>query len=377
MGADMNQDRFISQRARGVEASGIRRMFELATKMSGDRVDFSIGQPDFQPPEAVKQAAIAAIHEGYSGYTVTQGIPQLREAIRPTIRELFNYQPDVLITCGVSGGILLAMMASMNPGDEVILIDPYFILYKQVARMIGCVSVPVSSYPRFEFPADAVAKAITPRTRMLLVNSPCNPTGVVMTDAECRAAAELAAEHDLLLVSDEIYYDLWFDRPAPSPVRFAPERSVLLRGFGKSYGMTGWRLGYAAGPDWLIQQMAKLQQYTYVCAPSIAQHAGVAALQEDVSHHARDYAAKRDLACGILQDHFEFIRPGGGFYVFPKAPPAYEHATAFVEAAAKREVLIIPGGFFSERDTHFRLSIATSNANIRRGCEILCQVATP
>lgn len=371
----MKPERFIADRARKVQASGIRRIFELATKMSADRIDFSIGQPDFDVPQPVKDAAIDAIRQGHNGYTVTQGIAPLREAIQQQVRKLFDYQPDVLITSGVSGGILLAMLAALNPGDEVLLIDPYFVLYKQVVIMIGCVPVPVPSYPRFEFPAEAAAKAITPRTRMLLINSPNNPTGTVMSDAECRAAAELAEKHDLLLLSDEIYHELWFDHPAPSPVRHAPQRSVLLRGFGKSYGMTGWRLASAAGPDWLIQQMAKLQQYTYVCPPSMAQHAAIVALQQDVSHRAREYAEKRNIACSILQDHFDFIRPGGGFYVFPKAPPAFESATAFVEEAIKHQVLTIPGSFFSERDTHFRLSFATDNANIRRGCEILCQLA--
>jgi aspartate aminotransferase/aminotransferase len=206
---------------------------------------------------------------------------------------------------------------------------------------------------------------------MLLVCSPGNPTGVVYRDQDLRAIGELAREHDLLIVSDEIYCKLCYEGPSPSPVPHAPERTLLLRGFGKSYAMTGLRMGYAAGPTDLITEMAKLQQYTYVCAPHPVQHGALEAMDTDVSAYVDAYREKRDLVCQELKGAFEFVKPSGGFYVFPKAPPAFPSATAFVEEAIRRNVLIIPGEVFSERDTHFRVSYAAPNDKIRRGCEIL------
>ena len=190
-----------------------------------------------------------------------------------------------------------------------------------------------------------------------------------------QAIAELARRHDLLIVSDEIYCLLTYDGPSPSPVRFAPERTLLLRGFGKSYGMTGLRMGYAAGPADVIAEMAKLQQYTFVCAPQPGQHGAIEAMDTDMSAQVTAYRAKRDLVCAELEGAFDFVRPSGGFYVFPKAPDRYESATAFVEEAIRRNVLIIPGEAFSERDTHFRISYAVPDDRIRQGCKVLRSLA--
>ena len=262
----MDPREFISQRSKAVDASGIRKVFDLAAKLK-DPINFSIGQPDFDVPEPVKEAAIDAIRAGYNSYTQTQGIPPLRDAIGNELAEEFGDWPDmVLITSGVSGGLMLAMLATLNPGDEVVFVDPYFVMYKHLARLVGAVPVTVDTYPDFRFPAEKVEKAITPRTKMLILNSPSNPTGMVYQDEELQAAAAIARQHNLLLVSDEIYEALSYDGTCPSPVPHAPERTILLRGFSKTYAMTGWRMGYAAGPEAIIQEMTKLQQYTFVCA---------------------------------------------------------------------------------------------------------------
>jgi aspartate aminotransferase/aminotransferase len=365
---------FVAGRTSLIDASGIRRVFDLAAGMR-DPINLSIGQPDFAVPAPIKEAAIAAIREDFNGYTVTQGIPALRDGIGQQLQQEFDWSPPVLVTSGVSGGLLLALMCCVDPGDEVVFVDPYFVEYKHLVHAVGGKPVMVSAYPDFGFPADRVAAAISERTKLLLINSPSNPTGVVMTDEECRAAASLAERHDLLIITDEIYNLLVYDGACPSVVPYARDRVLLLRGFSKSYAMTGWRLGYAAGPQSVIEEMTKLQQYSFVHAPSIVQRAGVVALQTDMSRHIADYARRRDLVCGRLAGHFEAVRPSGGFYVFPKAPDRFANATAFVEEAIRSNVLIIPGSVFSEQDTHFRISYATDDESIRKGCEILCRVA--
>jgi aspartate aminotransferase/aminotransferase len=357
-----------------VDASGIRKVFDLGARLANP-VNLSIGQPDFDVPEPVRAAAVRAINGRQNGYTVTQGIPALRERLVADLKAEFGLELPVLVTSGVSGGILLALLAVLNPGDEVLLGDPYFVIYKHAVKLIGAVPVYVDTYPDFRFHAERFEAAITPRTKMLVVASPNNPTGIVLTAEELKTAADLAEKHDLLLVLDEIYNRLAYDGPCPSGFGFAPQRTLLLRGFSKAYAMTGWRLGYAAGPAFLIHEMTKLQQYTFVCAPSIVQHAGLAALDVDVSGHVDDYRAKRDLVCARLSGTFEISRPGGGFYVFPRVPPGFDSATAFVERAIANNVLVIPGNVFSERDTHFRISYATSDGDLERGCDILCRLA--
>src|SRR3954470_20768838 len=196
---------FISRRAHGVDASGIRKVFDLAARMK-DPINLSIGLPDFDVPEPVKAAAIESIRAGQNRYTQTQGIAPLRERLRKELTEEVGRDVgEVLITSGVSGGLLLAIMATIDPGDEAIFLDPYFVMYKHLLTMAGGKAVAVDSYPDFRFPADRVERAITPKTKLLILNSPSNPTGVVMSEAEVHAAIELARKHDLLIVSDEIY----------------------------------------------------------------------------------------------------------------------------------------------------------------------------
>jgi aspartate/methionine/tyrosine aminotransferase len=371
---------YISRRALRVDASGIRKVFDLAARMK-DPINLSIGLPDFDVPEVAKTAAIEAIRAGHNRYTQTQGIAPLRERLRADLsREIGRDLGEVLITSGVSGGLFLAILSTIDPGDEAVFLDPYFVMYKHLLTLAGGKSLAVDSYPDFRFHADRVERAITPRTKLLILNSPSNPTGAVMTPAEVRDAVEVARRHDLLLISDEIYEPFLYGKDAdgdmgglPSPMKLY-DKTILLRGFSKSHAMTGWRLGYAAGPAPIIAQMTKLQQYTYVCAPSAMQYAALKAMDVPMADAVNAYRVKRDIAFETLSRKFEVVRPDGAFYIFPKAP-AGATASDFVARAIERNVLIIPGNVFSDRDTHFRISYATTDERLRQGCEILNSLA--
>ncbi|HEV8607012.1 MAG TPA: aminotransferase class I/II-fold pyridoxal phosphate-dependent enzyme [Tepidisphaeraceae bacterium] len=371
-------DSYISHRAHAVDASGIRKVFDLAAKMK-DPINLSIGLPDFDVPQAAKQAAIDAINAGHNRYTQTQGIAPLRDRLRADLsKEIGRDVGEVLITSGVSGGLFLAILATIDPGDEAIFLDPYFVMYKHLLTMAGGKANIVDSYPDFRFHPDRVRKAITPRTKLLILNSPSNPTGVVMTNQEVKAAVDLAREHDLLIISDEIYEPFLYSAPSTqhsalsSPAR-TYDKTLILRGFSKSHAMTGWRLGYAAGPEAIIAQMTKLQQYTFVCAPSALQYAAVKALDIPMQDHVAAYRKKRDIAFETLSKKFEVIKPQGAFYIFPRSPSGIT-ASAFVTKAIENNVLIIPGNVFSERDTHFRISYATTDDRLQKGCQILCDL---
>ncbi|MCX5638610.1 MAG: aminotransferase class I/II-fold pyridoxal phosphate-dependent enzyme [Planctomycetota bacterium] len=363
--------KILADRTSKINASGIRKVFALAAQMKNP-VDFSIGQPDFDVPEELKQEAIKAIKAGQNKYSQTAGDTLLREKISELVKQEIGWErPAVLVTSGVSGGLLLAFLALINPGDEVIMPDPYFVIYKQVVNMFGGRCVFVDSYPDFKLPVEKIAGGITAKTKMIIVNSPCNPTGIVYSEQDIRALAQIAAEKDILVISDEIYEKFCYDGRCSS-VADCYEKTLLLRGFGKSYAMTGWRLGYVAAHEslrYVVEEMTKIQQYTFVCAPTPFQKAAIAALDYPTSDFVDAYRKKRDILYEGLKDKFELVKPGGAFYAFVRAPEG--SATEFVEKAIENKVLIIPGNVFSERDTHFRISYATSDEKIRQGVEIL------
>jgi aspartate aminotransferase len=374
-------DAAISDRALGIDASGIRKVFDLAAKLK-DPINLSIGQPDFDVPDVLKEKAIDAIRAGKNRYTPTQGIAELITSIQQKVAADTGWtDPSVLILSGTSAGIMLAMFATLNPGDEVLFLDPYFVMYKHLPTMCGAVGVAVDSYPDFRFHADRVEAAITPRTKMLVLCSPNNPTGITMTQEELNAAAAIAKKHNLVVISDEIY-DAFCYEPHRSIAKLLPDQCILLKGYSKTYGMTGWRLGYAAAAGAakkIIDQMTKLQQYTFVCAPSIVQYAALETTltnHVDMSPYIDAYQKKRDRVVAGLKDHFEINHPGGAFYVFPKVPGGGKiGATEFVQRAIDKNMLIIPGNVFSTRDTHFRISYATTDAKLDQGIAILRELA--
>jgi len=366
------ENRWIADRMHSIELSGVRKVMELARTLK-DPVNLSIGQPDFDVPEPIKAAAKAAIDRGANGYTVTQGIIELRDRIKADLNAKYR-QPDraTMVTSGTSGGLLLALMVSVNPGDEVIVFDPYFVSYPHLVTLCGGRMVVVDTHPTFAIDLDRVKAAISPRTKAILVNSPSNPSGMVIAGETLRGLVELAARNGVLLVSDEIYHAFCYDEPFHSPAEYNPD-VLVVDGFGKTYGMTGWRMGYAHGPKALIEEMTKLQQFTFVCAPSMAQHAVLAAWEYDIRPIIADYRKKRDRLYEGIRKHFEVVKPGGAFYLYPRAPQA--SATAFVAEAIRNNLLIIPGTTFSSHDTHFRISYTASDPIIDRGIEILNRLA--
>ena len=263
-------------------------------------------------------------------------------------------------------------MATINPGDEVICGDPYFVMYKHLVNLLGGSSVAVDTYPDFKLTPERVEAAITPKTKAVIVNSPANPTGVILDASEMQALADTARKHNLLVISDEIYESLAYDAP-PATMAGRYENTLVLNGFSKNMAMTGWRLGYAAGPESVIQAMNTLQQYSFVCAPSFAQKAAVPALTADMSEKVEKYRRKRDLVYNGLKDAFACVKPGGAFYIFPQAPG--NDGDAFVKKAIENNVLIIPGSVFSERASSFRISFAAPDEVIVKGCEVLKSLA--
>ena len=241
-------------------------------------------------------------------------------------------------------------------------------MYPHVITLAAGRSVMVDTYPDFRINVDKVRAALTPRTKMMILNSPGNPTGVLHSPEELRELANLAKEHGILLLSDEIYSAFCHDGPCRSPAEWN-EDVLVLDGFSKSHGMTGWRLGYAHGPRRLIHEMIKLQQFTFVCAPSMVQHAGIVAWDVDYSSHVADYRQKRDRLYEGLKSRYELVKPAGAFYMFPKAP--WGTGGEFVTEAIRNNLLIIPGNTFSRRDSHFRLSFSVDDATLDRGLEIL------
>ena len=369
-------DRYISERVKHIDASGIRKVFALAANLK-DPVDFSIGQPHFDVPDELKNEAIKAIKAGFNKYSQTAGDAELISKIKEKVKNKAGWKnPQVIVASGVSGGLLLAFMAMINPGDEIIIPDPYFVIYKHVVNLLGGKCVFIDTYPDFRLPADKIKRAITNRTKLIIINSPCNPTGAVYSEEELKAVADIAGERGVPILSDEIYDAFCYDGPCQSIAKYY-EQTILMKGFGKSYAMTGWRLAYVAVPDSmkdLIEQMTKIQQYTFVCAPTPFQKAAIAALDYDVSGHIAEYKNKRDIIYQGLSEKFELVKPKGAFYAFIKAPGG--RATEFVEKALANNMLIIPGNVFSEKDTHFRISYATSDEKLEKGIRILNSLFT-
>jgi aspartate aminotransferase/aminotransferase len=371
-GSPVIPESWLADRTRAIEVSGIRKIFELGRSLH-DPINLSIGQPHFDVPEAIKFAAREAIDAGRNGYTITQGVPELRERLLAEVASRYPGQNrDVLVTSGTSGGLLLALLATINPDDEVIITDPYFVSYPNMVTLAGGRTVSVDTYPDFRLDPDKFAAAISPRTKAILLSTPANPTGAVIEPPVQKALVQLARDRGILLISDEIYRAFHYGRPATSPAAFSPD-VLVIEGFGKTYGMTGWRLGWAHGPKRLIQEMAKLQQFTFVCAPSVVQWAGLAAMDFDVTGIVADYLRKRDVLMDGLRGLYEFAVPEGAFYLFPRAP--WGTGTEFITAAIQHNLLMIPGCAFSGRDTHFRISYAASDETLHRGIEVLRRLA--
>jgi len=370
----MSQSRLAARVSR-IDSSGIRRIFDLARSLK-DPINLSIGQPDFDVDPILKKAAIDAITAGRNSYTQTQGIPELRSAV---IRDEKAFsgrdyaQEQVLITSGVSGGLFLALLTLVEEGDEVIIPDPYFVMYKHLVNLFGGTPVYLDTYDTgFGIDPAKLKKVITPKTKLLLLNSPGNPTGRIIPKEQLQGIAKVCGTHGITVISDEIYR-LFSYAPMTSMAEVY-DNTLVLVGHSKTFGMTGWRLGYACGPAEIVQAMTKVQQYSFVCAPSVVQYAALACPAVDNSAHLADYKAKRDLMISILKDTFEISSPDGAFYLWAKAPRGLS-GDEFVDLAIKNNMLIIPGSVFSERKTHFRICYTVPNEKLKAGAELLCTLA--
>ncbi|MEM0983089.1 MAG: pyridoxal phosphate-dependent aminotransferase [Planctomycetota bacterium] len=380
----------LSSRVLGVDLSGVRRVFELGGKLA-DPINLSIGKPDFPVDDRIKRAAIEAIEHDRNGYTLTTGTEPLRQKVRAWLERDIGWAADAegcsaFITSGTSGAILLAFMSLLETGDEVVIPDPYFVMYPHAAKAVGAVPVYCDVYPDFRMTADRIEPLITDRTKMVLLNTPSNPAGVALTSQECKDLRDLCRDRGVVLVSDEIYDEFAYtearSEPAPdtslglrcpSPARQpgSHEDVLLIRGFGKTYGVTGWRLGYAAGPTWLIEQMAKLQQYTFVCPPAPLQAGVEHAFETDVSGFVDEYQKRRDLVVEILGGVADVVTPEGAFYVFVGLPEKCQPADDFAIRLIDENVLVIPGSVFSRRGTHIRLALTAPLDKIEHGARTI------
>jgi aspartate/methionine/tyrosine aminotransferase len=359
-----------SKRSKSIDTSGIRRMFELGASLK-DPINLSIGQPAFDALPEMREAAVAAINDRKSGYTVTEGIAPLRTEIlkHHEARDQISLKDyDVLVTAGVSGAFLLSYFALLDPSQEILIPDPFFGMYRDLARLVSATPVSYDTYPTFRISVERLESLVTPQTKAIVVNTPANPTGVALTQDEVDEIIDFAKRHDLWVLFDEIYSLFTYDfKP---PVCFnGYEKVILLNGFSKSHGVPGWRLGYVIASKDVIAELKKVQQYTIVCAPSVLQWSAVKGISLGLDPIVKDYQKKRDIIYDALKDSFEVVRPEGAFYIFPKAPA--QNAQEFAMKCLKHNLLVVPGNVFSARDTHFRISFSVPDEVLYRGIEVL------
>ncbi len=368
----------VNQRVQVLPPSGIRRFFDLVTEMKGV-ISLGVGEPDFVTPWHIREACYYSLEKGFTMYTSNFGLLELRQEIVRDLQRLYGltYNPkgQVLVTVGVSEAVDLAMRVILEPGDQVIIPEPCYVSYGPCTLLAGGepVFVHTTAENNFLLQAADLEAAITPHTKALMLCYPNNPTGAIMDRASLAAVAEVAARHDLLVLADEVYAHLTY---AGEHVCFAglpgmQERTVLLNGFSKAYAMTGWRLGYAVGPEEIIAAMTKVHQYTMLCAPITAQKAAIEALRNGQRERQRmvtEYDRRRRVFVkGLNEIGLSCFEPQGAFYAFPSVAATGLDGLNFAEALLHEEkVAVVPGEAFgpSGRD-HVRCSYASSMENLR------------
>lgn len=368
----------INGTVRDIPRSGIRDFFDIVTTMKGV-ISLGIGEPDFDTPWHVRESTVFALERGATHYTSNLGYLELRKAIADYIRKNFNcaYNPEneVLITVGVSEALDLALRALMNPGDEVLYHEPCYVSYR--ATILFAHGTPVEIETRaengFRLTRAMLEEKVTPRTKVLMLNFPNNPTGAIMSRQDLEDIAAFARERDLIVITDEIYAELTYDTPHTSIVSLPGmrERTLFLHGFSKAWAMTGFRLGYACGPAELIEAMMKIHQYTMLCASSLSQKAAIEALarpQSDVADMVAEYRRRRNFIAAALGDMgLECHRPLGAFYAFPSVArfglSSRDFALKFLH---EEKVAVVPGSAFGTCGEGFvRCAYATSMDNIK------------
>ena len=375
----MEQELRISDRAKNYPPSGIRKMFDLAAQYP-DAIKLTVGEPNCDTPQYIKDAAKKAIDEGQTHYAPNAGIPELREAVAEKYRKLYwdGYTKDhVIITVGAMEGLMLAMMLLLNPGDEILVPDPCFPNYYGQASIVGARAVPVPTYEKYDYrmQAEDIERAVTPNTRAILLNSPCNPTGAVLTKEDILAIAEVVKAHDLWVLTDEPYDAIVYDGIQPYSMAQVPEvrdHVMVLNSFSKSYAMTGWRIGYLVAPEaGYIKKMAQLQEGVASCVSTFTQAAAAEALKSTacVDQMVEDYTRRRD----ILVDGLNAIpgitckKSAGSFYAFPNIKAFGKTSQEFAEELLKNaSVVTVPGSAFGDMgEGYLRLVFANSDENLK------------
>lgn len=377
---------FIAKNVQQLRPSGIRRYFDIAATME-DVITLGIGEPSFATPDHITQAGIDSLQRGMTGYTANSGLPELRAAIAGYIGRLYgvDYDPaeEVLITVGVSEALWLAMKAILDPGDEVIVVQPCFVANTAAVEMAGGVPVVVNARPELDFQITGaqIEAAVTPRTKAILISYPNNPTGAVLSREYMLQVADVAQRHDLLVISDEIYERLVY---GVEHICFAAlpnmrERTILLSGMSKSFAMTGWRIGYATAPAAIMDAMRKLHQYLIMSAPTVGQVAAVQALlhgDEDVMAMRAAYDRRRRLIVdGFNSLGLTCFEPRGAFYAFPSIASTGMTDEDFCEHLLLEErVAVVPGSAFGASGAGFiRASYTNSEDNIEKALERLAR----
>ncbi|MFC6331681.1 aminotransferase class I/II-fold pyridoxal phosphate-dependent enzyme [Paenibacillus septentrionalis] len=377
---------YLNPAVRNIKPSGIRRFFDLVSTRK-DVITLGVGEPDFVTPWHVREAAVMSLERGKTQYTSNAGMPELREAICNYLDSSFHvqYEPsnEVIVTIGGSEAIDLALRALITPGDEILIPEPCYISYSPITTLSGGVSVGIETYAKdqFKLTAEALEKTITPRSKVLILCYPSNPTGGIMTYEDWLPIAKVVEEHDLIVISDEIYAELTY---GSKHVSFAAmpgmkDRTILVSGFAKAFAMTGWRLGYACGHPDLIAAMLKIHQYTVMCAPVMAQYAAIEALTnglEEKDRMVESYNQRRRLVVQGFRDiGLECHEPQGAFYAFPSVKSlgltSEEFAQRLLEEA---NVAAVPGDVFGlGGEGHLRCSYATSVANLTEAIDRIGQ----
>lgn len=379
----MDLSRHIAEHVRDIPRSGIRDFFEIVQTMK-NVISLGIGEPDFDTPWHIREAAIYSLEKGRTGYTSNLGLPQLRTAIAAYVAQNFAVSYDgmteVLVTVGVSEALDLALRALLNPGDEVLYHEPCYVSYSpSIVLSHGVpVAVPTFAADNFRMTARELQKKITPASKLLMLNFPCNPTGATQTRAELEKIAALAVQHDLIVLTDEIYSELTYDRAEHVSIAALPgmrERTIFLHGFSKAFAMTGWRIGYACAPAALIEAMMKIHQYGILCASITAQDGALEALENGARHveaMRREYEQRRNFIVRGFNDlGLDCFQPLGSFYVFPNITRTGLSSREFsLRLLREKQVAVVPGPAFGPSgEGHVRACYATSFEQIKIALE--------
>jgi aspartate aminotransferase len=356
--------RFASQISE-IEISGIRKCFEGA---GAGAINLGLGQPDFDTPGHIKDAAIEAIQTGFTGYTANCGVPDLLGAIsRKFLRDNnLRFSPEeIMVTSGASEALFLAIAALVERGDEVLVGDPSFLSYSALTKLMGGRPVGVPLNDQLRMTPESVQKRITERTKAIIINSPGNPTGAVQTEEELKGIAEIAEDKDIAVISDEVYEHFIYDGSHFSPAKYS-DNVITINAVSKTYAMTGWRLGYLAARGGALEQLLKVHQYIQACACAISQKAALAALSgpQDCVYMMRDeFKMRRDMMVGAFKDlGIDLVKPQGAFYLFPRVGDGDAAALRL----AKAGVIVVPGSAFGQGGLeHIRISYAASRANLQ------------